>query len=262
MSSPFVPCFSYHPNNAFTVFDATHRVYGVKTVTAIPLVEDRAKVALAIIASRNTASTRPSPLPRTATRSRPDSPSQRVVQFPDDLSRPRSPSSLSDAQHTDSDDGAALSSDTSTPTSDDATNMSAVAKALTTKLSFWNRPSKRTGDASTEHKSLEQQDALDSIFKDGKEEPEAVLFLLAETAPTPATSEERHMQLEEKIVKECIREYTKGDMYFAYAFGNDLFLCTNVWLDKLTAPFHRHHEVTATEARTFCTFSEKTRAPC
>jgi hypothetical protein len=239
--------------------DATHLVYGVKAVTAIPLVEDRANVALAKMASRNTASTRPSPQPRTATRS--DSPLQRTVQIPDDLSRPRSPSSLSDAQHTDSDDGAALSSGTLTPISDDAANTSAVAKVLTPKLSFWNRLPKPTGDTSGERKSLEQQDALDSIFKDGKEVPEAVLSLLAESAPTPATSEERNIQLEEKIVKECIREYTKGGMYFAYTFGND-FSCTvlyiNLRLDELTAPFHRHHEVTAAEARAFRTLSETT----
>jgi hypothetical protein len=105
--------------------------------------------------------------------------------------------------------------------------MSAVAKALTTKLSFWNKLSKPTSDASGERKPLERQDALDSIFNDGKEHPEAAFSLLAETTPTPATSEERNIQLEEKIVKECIREYTKGGMYFAYTFGNDLFLCTN-----------------------------------
>jgi hypothetical protein len=140
--------------------------------------------------------------------------------------------------------------------------MSAVAKALTPKLSFWNRLPKPNGDTSGERKSLEQQDVLDSIFKDGKEEPEAVLSLLAESAPNPATSEERNIQLEEKIVKECVREYTKGGMYFAYTFGNDLFLCTNLRFGQLTVAFHRHHEVTAAEARAFRTLSETTRAPC
>jgi hypothetical protein len=38
-------------------------------------------------------------------------------------------------------------------------------------------------------------------------------------APAPASTEEQHTVLEDKIVKQCIREFTKGGMYFAYTFG-------------------------------------------
>jgi len=43
--------------------------------------------------------------------------------------------------------------------------------------------------------------------------------ILATLAPQPTTTEQRHADLEEKIVRECIREFTKGDMYFSYTFG-------------------------------------------
>ena len=248
------------------VFDTTHPVYGVKAVTAIPLVEDRAKLAVGKLASRNAALARPSLLPRTATRSRAESnsdleglppsqrhPTPRVIHFPDDATRPRSPS-LYGAQHTDSDDEAALSSGTSTPTSDDATNMTAVARALATKLSFWNRYSKPTGDSGGECEPLatsEYQDSFGSM-----EEPEEVLDSIL--APTPATSEERHSQLEEKIVKECIREYTKGGMYFAYTFGKRSAPADEHQVQPLMAIFRRHHKISAAETGPFRTLSEAT----
>ena len=31
--------------------------------------------------------------------------------------------------------------------------------------------------------------------------------------------EEKHSQLDVKIVKECLREFSKGGMYFSYDFG-------------------------------------------
>ena len=249
------------------VFDTTHPVYGVKAVTAIPLVEDRAKLAVSKLASRNAVLARPSLLPRTATRSRADSnsdleglpqrhprvPSPRMIHFPDDATRPRS-SSLYGAQHTDSDDEAALSSGASSPTSDDATNMAAVARALATKLSFWNRFPKPTGDSGGEREPLatsEYQDTLASM-----EEPEEVLDSIL--APTPATSEERHSQLEEKIVKECIREYTKGGMYFAYTFGKRSAPADEPQVQQLRAMFHRHHKISAAETGPFRTLSEAT----
>ncbi|KAJ7661766.1 SacI homology domain-containing protein [Mycena rosella] len=37
-------------------------------------------------------------------------------------------------------------------------------------------------------------------------------------APAPASPEEQHSELEDKIVKEVIREFPKGGMYFAYTF--------------------------------------------
>jgi hypothetical protein len=66
----------------------------------------------------------------------------------------------------------------------------------------------------------EEEEVLDNMMSEGKEEPAQVIeSILASTAPPPVTSEERHSELETKVVRECIREYTKGGMYFAYNFG-------------------------------------------
>ena len=43
--------------------------------------------------------------------------------------------------------------------------------------------------------------------------------VIADAAPPPATTEQQHSQLDTKIVREVIREYTKGGMYFSYAWG-------------------------------------------
>ena len=119
-------------------------------------------------------------------------------------------------------------SDVSTPSSDASVATSPVFKTLASRLSFWSRLSKRTpGSPISEFPVVpepmtltEEEEVLDNMMSEGKEEPAQVIeSILASTAPPPATSEERHSELETKVVRECIREYTKGDMYFAYNFG-------------------------------------------
>jgi hypothetical protein len=57
-------------------------------------------------------------------------------------------------------------------------------------------------------------------MKDAKEEPAEVIgTILASTAPPPATIEERHLEIETKVIRECVREFTKGSMYFTHNFG-------------------------------------------
>jgi len=246
---------------SFQVFDSAHPVYCIKSVAAIPLIEDRAKVAVNTIASRNAALLRPSLLPRNTnpTDSIPDfaelpqsvkGPSTRVVQFSDDNQvKSVSPLSPQEFKLDEADDDAVASSGTSTPSFDDPVNMASVAKVVASRLSFWNKLSKRTRVlpiASGEHEPLtavEQQETLDSLFDNGGEEPEEALdSILEETAPQPATSEEQHSQLEDKIVRECIREYTKGGMYFAYTFGKSHFVRSNT-LFIFRHP--RHYEITS-----------------
>jgi hypothetical protein len=66
----------------------------------------------------------------------------------------------------------------------------------------------------------EEHEAFDRLIKGGNEEPAEVMeSILASTAPPPATTEERHSELEKKVIRECIKEFTKGGMYFAYRFG-------------------------------------------
>ena len=106
---------------------------------------------------------------------------------------------------------------------------SPVFKTLATRLSFWSRLSKRTQRTPTspefplipEPMSLtEEQEVLDRLMNEAKEEPaEVIETILASTAPPPATVEEKHLEMETKIIRECVREFTKGGMYFAYNFG-------------------------------------------
>jgi len=96
----------------------------------------------------------------------------------------------------------------------------------------------------------EEQEVFDNLMSEAKEEPaQVIVSILASTAPPPATSEERHSELETKVVRECIREYTKGDMYFAYNFGIDLCLISFV-IVSLTYFYFRYNSLTATQART------------
>lgn len=111
-------------------------------------------------------------------------------------------------------------------------NTDTVVKTLAERLSFWTRLSKRdsTQGATIDHVLVEHPDIpgqppalpldMDSIVKDESKGPEEVIeSIVASAAPAPQTIEEKHSELEEKIVRECIREFTRGGMYFAYSFG-------------------------------------------
>src|ERR1700722_18461986 len=224
----------------FQVFDPVHTVYAIKGVTAIPLVEERALVAVKTLASRHAELLRP-PLRPSNTLDTihppPDSASdtedvdhhakrasKRAVQFLDhEQIKVLTPRSLHEFDLTyDHEDDPLPSSGASTPSSDYSAPMMTVAKTLATRLSFWSRLSKRTvlhADTPVPGSFGEQQEALQSIMDRDDKPTEIIDSILAATAPTPTTAEERHSELEDKIVRECVREFTKGGMYFAYNFG-------------------------------------------
>lgn len=229
------------------LLNPTHAVYGIKTVTPIPLIYDRALIALNTLASGRQA--RPSLIQSRGTidgsfgsiTSESESEEEgeatpvpgRVTFAPSDVPSPsRSPVSIA-----------------STAASEDSMTTSPIAKTLASRLSFWTRLSKRTS-AETD---LQQQPvdveadvplahahpiptpiatpapprlSLDSILSAPRASPADIISsILAATAPPPATPEERTSELEDKIVRECVREYAKGGMYFAYSFGEPfLFL--------------------------------------
>jgi hypothetical protein len=57
-------------------------------------------------------------------------------------------------------------------------------------------------------------------MEEENEEPERMVeSIIAATAPPPASVEEKQSELERKIIRECIKEFSKGGMYFAYNFG-------------------------------------------
>ncbi|RDB21105.1 Phosphatidylinositide phosphatase SAC2 [Hypsizygus marmoreus] len=232
------------------VIDASHAVYGVKGVTAIPLVEEKARITLNTLASRNAQFARPSLLSSTTmdTISSPRDPLAEDSESPEqdetDLPRRSSPrvqfspdtqiKFMTPVTSTFPQDSVLSSSplsscsDLSTQSESSFTN-SSVANTLASRLSFWTRLSKRTshssdqlGDPVAELRPLsltEESESLDKIMEEGKEEPAEVLdSILNATAPPPTSAEEQHSELEEKIVRECVRELTKGGMYFAYTF--------------------------------------------
>lgn len=230
-----------------SVLEPTHTVYGVKGVTAIPLVHERAKVELNTLASRHAGIARPSLLPRldapTST-SKLDNhdvaSSIRIPTVPHVQFAPNRdlkilspiPSRLDNnaitAVHLGRPSSAQSSRSDSSASSDLSIAKSPVFKTLADRLSFWSRLSKRPNSMYGNTESpllpeptslLQEQETLDKMMDENADERAGVLEnILASTAPAPATTEERHSEVESKVIKECIREFTKGGMYFAYNF--------------------------------------------
>ncbi|KAJ8078947.1 hypothetical protein PM082_013231 [Marasmius tenuissimus] len=242
------------------LFDEAHAVYGVRGVTAIPLVESEARTSLHTIASRNTAASRPSLLPSTTmdtissttfrdddapvVESAPSVSSQSSSQAntprvhfnaPEKLDKDSDNNmfSLNTDEHAlssrSSFDSSFDASGVSTPTSELSSPSSSVAKAVASKLSFWSRISKRNSlfpaspekenDALSPQPTVKETESALKVDSMIQEEPRQVLEnILSSTAPPPETTEEKHTELETKIVRECIREFVKGGMYFAYHF--------------------------------------------
>ena len=127
-------------------------------------------------------------------------------------------------------------SDESTHSSEHSVSSSPVAKTLASRLSFWSRLSKRTPDPSTsqteddsalnpESHSLLEEQVVNKIMDQENDEPATMVNnILAATAPPPASVEEKETELERKIVRECIKEFSKGGMYFAYNFGKSVIV--------------------------------------
>lgn len=127
------------------------------------------------------------------------------------LDRPPSPASVASV-------ASSVSSDVST---------APLTNLLATRLSFWNRLSK-TSDAKTsniEPVATEEVEPLDSLIHEDMPEPQEVLDRIIETAaPPPSTIREKYTELEAKILRQTVKEYAKGEMFFAYDFGAVLHL--------------------------------------
>lgn len=117
-----------------------------------------------------------------------------------------------------------VSSGSSTPVSDSDV-VAPLAKVLASRLSFWSRGS-RTTLGSTPHDDDEEplaQKVRDKLPLEGnndEDEPgEVVKEILDSAASAPSSEGERQRELDGKVLKSIIREFTKGQMYFAYDFG-------------------------------------------
>jgi hypothetical protein len=216
-----------------SVLDQDHPVYAIKTVHAIPLNEERARVAVNALLSRRGGNPRSSLLPSAAGNVRPSGSqtqpqtSARAVKFADgDEVKMLTPSGteqdniFANLQHG-SVHSPSPSSGRSSPSSE-LSQTGPVERTVANRLAFWDGFSKRNkpNDFSDSYPVDDQDPSLNAIMATGHQEAaEALEDIIATSSPAPVTQEETHNQLEDKIVRETIREFSKGGMYFAYNFG-------------------------------------------
>lgn len=213
------------------VLDESRKVYAVGDVIAIPLGGfQQATSVISAVARSNAAKARRSLLlspSRDHSSGRAGSPDEVVsrVKFSEEtqvkvmtpvtvdefsaLDRPPSPASVASV-------ASSVSSEISA---------APVAKALATRLSFWNRLSTKKNDIKTSDvestiAAEEEVRPLDSLIHEDMSEPQEVLNRIIETAaPPPTTVREKYTELETKILRQTVKEFAKGEMYFAYDFG-------------------------------------------
>jgi phosphatidylinositol 4-phosphatase len=98
-----------------------------------------------------------------------------------------------------------------------------VTKVLATRLSFWNKSPRKdsTKDLDVESPLVaEEVQPLDALIREDMPEPQEVLNRIVETAaPSPTTISEKYAELEAKILRQTVKEFAKGGMYFAHDFG-------------------------------------------
>lgn len=214
------------------MFDASHSIYGVKRIVSIPLVKDRARAVLSRMAYRNATAQRPSLVVSDDDDLQVDS--ERAsgapqVKFADEddvkIMTPLAEQMNFPANSDDRPASPELPSGASTPALDDAMANSPIM-TIASRMSFWSRSSKHESNLSEEvvrgieHSLLNESESLSSVTHDIQGEAgEVINSIIAATAPTPASSEERYTELEKRILREFIKEFTKGDMYFSLSFG-------------------------------------------
>ncbi|KAF9053929.1 hypothetical protein BDZ89DRAFT_1153595 [Hymenopellis radicata] len=231
-------------NNVGTFLEDLHAVHGVKGITAIPLTEEAARIRINTLASRSgpvsplstshtldsvsssheQPSNNPGPddTPRAIT---PPPKSGPRVQFsplepPDKLLTPVI--DLNTDEHSPSPSPSPYPrspSDSSSDLSTESPTGSPVIKAIASRLSFWKKPifpPTPEQEATQDDATTTPEEAERLLMED--KQPEEVLASILAPETGPVSTEERHSELEEKIVRECIKEFTKGGMYFAYNF--------------------------------------------
>jgi len=203
-----------------SVLDESQAVYGVKKVTAIPLLKDGASRILANIkdynavhkmsfldnygfgegtGERDLASEQP---PNLGPCNEVD---EEQFMIPVSDIQQANPPSL------------AASSGVTTPTSSEATQGVPISAALSNRLSSpWVRLSRRS-PAKLGH---ELSTTSTSVVEHTQGVPEVVVPVPTRAATESSVpTEEQYAELEDRVVRGCVREYTKGCMFFAYRFG-------------------------------------------
>ena len=227
------------------VLDTRNGVYCIKSVSAIPLEESKARMELSNIVNKVDLFPAPS---ETSDLVSPESqpndetfgqynPHPTKVKF-SDTEDVKVMTPLVDSQPTMHSE---TSSGVSTPTSE-GDETSPIAKVIASRLSFWTRLSQRPTSQNHGKATLVNPENL-------KGEEDASLDNITEiiklTSPPPTSTEERYNEMDDKILKECIKEFTKGVMFFAYNFGRN----TNTPSFTVICPerlFFRYNDFTST----------------
>jgi phosphatidylinositol 4-phosphatase len=203
------------------VCSSTRKVFGVREVIYIPLEYTGAKVTLERLVNR----LRRSGLQQLAVdplyQGQPgDGDSLHVKWAPQHL-----PTTTPDATSVLS--SSPTSSGHSTPTTTGA-SISPLANTLAEKLSFWKRQRGVGGNeaslvaskASGRHETIgEMLHDIDNGDTASIAPIQAVEDIVTAAAPEPQSTEARYLALEVKVLKETVRQFTKGGMYFSYSFG-------------------------------------------
>ncbi|KAL5511494.1 hypothetical protein ACEPAH_4711 [Sanghuangporus vaninii] len=205
--------------------DDRNGVYGIRSVAAIPLQESRARAVLNTLSNKynhinsfsedatqspDLAASDPSDLGHVHEDKAQSNAQSSRMKFTDTRDV-KFMSPLPDTEFPSPSPASSVTSGTSTPTSN--TSETSVAKVLANRLSFWDRLSQQR---TVEHSSRQLKDGT---LDDSGREPERVLQdILETTSSAPTTVEERQSELDQKILRQCIKEFTKGVMFFAYNF--------------------------------------------
>lgn len=218
------------------MFDLTHAVYSVKAIAAIPLIEEEARIALTNISARRASA---SIFRSTPASEEPDVEISglRSVKFAEQdqvkvMTPPETKTAQIPVQGSENDDdlNSILSSQPGSPfaSTDSLPNTSPIIRTLVERLSFWSRsyskPAEQPLEAfDGETPTAAQETAIPLEFGDlshlGVSEPDMVLSSIIRSAPQPGTPEGCASELEAKVVRQTIREFSKPrGMYFAYTF--------------------------------------------
>ncbi|KAI6166942.1 SacI homology domain-containing protein [Pisolithus thermaeus] len=181
-----------------SLLEEAHTIHAVKDVSAVPLVRDRARQALTSIAARTAALRRPSLEEVNLSRVEKSAHERHSHGLRTESVQVVVPTSdLEQVQAT-----PFPSSGTSTPASSESV-------AFPDRLSPWTRLAGRDSVTAIEGPSSVLNPAAVNVENDEMIDTVLPVKLLG-------SKEEQHAELEDRVVRECIREYTKGCMFFSY----------------------------------------------
>lgn len=212
----------------------THTVYQVKGVSAIPLEESRATAVVKMLSAAKPLAKEHSKRHshdgrlESTTDHEEEETQETHVKFLSVRGKDNEYSPLAEEEETSSDDEDDLS-DGTPPDSP-----SPLSKAIAAQLSFWTKLSKQIDEKLSKKPSpsnlspsvpLLNSPSTDSMedvgrrLSNGERSADILKSIIAKSAPPPSSTEAKYSELENKIVRETIKMFVRGGMYFSYTFG-------------------------------------------